>query len=863
MAIALFDKFLNTVPQTVLEGKDISMVIMVDPPEGLPPPFLSGKGVLDTSLKMISVYDEAGTSIIHEFDLKGADLTPINEAIEALDGRVDNLEADNTQNKSDIASIKIDVTSLGQSVGVNASAISDNAKSIGDVKTTADANTVSINTITIDLGNVKSTADAADALSKTNETAISNLGQTVGQQDTQIKANASEIAAVKTTANAADTLSKENKTRLDNLPPSPDLSGYAKLGEDVNFSQVTAKDLDLSAKDGNASITNDHNINITIDGNINAAFKSSGMRLLKPVDGNGQTQNHLGDVHLNNGKKIFGADTGVLEIRNLGSIKRNNSNDSNSVSLGDGSNTYKSNGHVFNDNSGSEIFFIGNNVNVNNRVLQNVKKSDSNNDATNLGHIKELIASSSGGGAIEFKKVKSNVTGSPTYYYHNGDNHLYIEYTGDGGIIALDTMRSGVEDQVEDMVAVHNTTDTECSIRLFFNGSSVTHAVPPRSFLQGWTNRVIGEWVTVTSKDPEHVIDEQLVVKSTDLSWALSSDPRTNTQRMIASAPPVCTIIGRHSPSDSTKEKIVSVGDSNRLESQVSIFVINKQSTGHATGICSSEESSGKTWSRILDGNRGAWFTNDTANSRMASSEIDPSEYPEEQIFFTTDKGIMETYVDLDEPGEVGVIKLRQLAGYNAPKNEADIAALEVQTEKNRSVTHTFINEGSLSYDWPDSERKPLVEVLVLNTSQTINNSSVTVTDNDTHQYSGKYNTVGSVAINSLGNWANVYTYHNAYKNDSNDYYVAFNQSNSSWQLIEAANPHTSIGQHAASVTVQLGGQSSLPESFGSYTIDPDFDDIDSLEFITAEVPIQYDDVNSKVIINFNGAKPSGYVVLK
>ena len=62
---------------------------------------------------------------------------------------------------------------------------------------------------------------------------------------------------------------------------------------------------------------------------------------------------------------------------------------------------------------------------------------------------------------------------------------------------------------------------------------------------------------------------------------------------------------------------------------------------------------------------------------------------------------------------------------------------------------------------------------------------------------------------------------------------------------------------------MRLGDKSSLPATFGDYAIDPHFDNIDSLEFLTAEVPVQYDDTNAKVIINFNGAKPSGYVVLK
>ncbi len=903
MAISVFGKFLNMIPSTIVDGADVSMVILVDPPE-IPPVFMKNKGVLNTTEKTITILGDDGITVAHTFDISTTDLGPINEEIAALKTRVGT-------NEGDIAQIKIDVTGNGASITAltgRVDELSDNAlirsgndydaksgtisnlssggdtdtkaANIGDVKRISTSGSglkpvddtwdmlgypvLNIGTSTISssaatYGQVSTVDGKVDA----NAGAISNLGDTVGQQDTQIKANTSELVSVKSTADAADTLSKANATRIDNLPPAPDLSKYAELGASVNFDKITATDLDFSAKGGNASITNDHNINITVDGNINAAFKSSGMRLLKPIDGNGQTQNNLGDIHLNSGKKIYGSDTGALEIRNIGSIKRNNSNDNDSVSLGSGSNTYKSNGHVFKDNSGNETFFIGNNVNVNNRVLQNVKKSESNADATNLGHIKELIEASSGGGAIEFKDVKKGVTGSPTYYYHNGENHLYIEYAGDGGTVALDTMRSGVADQVEDMTVIHNTTDTECTIRLFFNGSSVTHAVPARSFLHGWANRTIGEWVTVTSKDPSYVISEHLIVKSTDLSWALSSDPRTNTQRLIAAAPPVCTIIGRHSPSDSTKEKIVSVGDSNRLESQISIFVINKQSTGHATGICSSEENSGKTWSRILDGKRGAWFTNDTANSRMASGDIDPSEYPEDQLFFTTDQGIMETYLDESAEGEVGVIKLRVLNGYNTPKNSLDIEALEVQTEKNRSVTHYFINEPEVSYDWPDESRRPLVEVQVLNTTQTINNSSLSVTDNGDHTYSGTYNAVGAVAINASGNWSATYVYHNAYKHESQDYYVVFNQASVSWNLIQSASPHTSIGEHAAAVTVQLGAASSLPASFGDYVIDPNFSDIDSLEFLNAEVPVQYDDTNARVIINFNGSKPSGFVVLK
>lgn len=519
--------------------------------------------------------------------------------------------------------------------------------------------------------------------------------------------------------------------------------------------------------------------------------------------------------------------------------------------------------HIFFNNAGQAQFeVLPTGISAHSKHIRYVGQGSSDTDATNLGHIKELIAANGGGGAIEFKKIKKNVTGSPQYIYHNGDNHLFIEYTGNAGTIALDTMRKDVDDQVEDMFVVHNKTDTTCYIRLFFDNESVVHGIAPRSYSHGWANRVIGEWVVTAMKDPNHV-PEQRVIKIADLTYSSNSDPRQVTKNIINAMPINSILIARHESGSSKKDtanrnRFISRGDANACESEECIAIIVKHSTDRATGMSTTQGGDGKAWSRVLDGKRHAWFTNDTANSFSLSSDIDLTQYPEDQLFLTGDKGMMISTINED-----GDSLLQEVTGYNVPKNESDIAALEVQTEKNRSVTHYFINEGSLSYDYPDSERKPLVEVQVLNTMQQINDSSVTVTDNAEHVYGGEYNTIGSLAINSSGNWANQYVYHNAYKHVSEDYYVVFNQGNASWQIIQSENPHTSIGSKAAAVTVQLGGKSSLPESFGDYVIDPNFDNIDSLEFITAEVPVQYDETTSRVLINFNGAKPSGYVILK
>ena len=57
MSIAVFSKFVNGIPTNIFEGKDVSLVLLVNPPADLPAFFLADKGVLDTTTKTIKVYD--------------------------------------------------------------------------------------------------------------------------------------------------------------------------------------------------------------------------------------------------------------------------------------------------------------------------------------------------------------------------------------------------------------------------------------------------------------------------------------------------------------------------------------------------------------------------------------------------------------------------------------------------------------------------------------------------------------------------------------------------------------------------------------------------------------------------------------
>tara|TARA_R100001594_G_scaffold22618_2_gene43840 strand:+ start:2678 stop:7294 length:4617 start_codon:yes stop_codon:yes gene_type:complete len=629
--------------------------------------------------------------------------------------------------------------------------------------------------------------------------------------------------------------------------------------------EITSNKLDFSNLAETMTINHGHNIDVSVSGTKNVAFKSNGMKILSNVDGDGHTINHAGDIHFNSGKKIHGNATAGLQVRNLGALYRGDGNGSNiqfdntnDVRItGDHIRWFHSDGHQYGGISNTGI-----NLRDSTKIVGLPQGSD-DTDATNIGHIKELIAEHApSGGGVEFENyINRTADGSHTFYETtDGNQNAWVSHTNSSkGTITytFDYSRQGQEV----VAGIENRSQRTIIAKLNRRQSTILTVEVPRYSV--FTARYIPEIDKYVYNIGSWYPTEQRVLKLSDLNYMSASDPRDVTKNIINAMPKNSIVIARHesgsgSKNTANKNRFISKGDNNSCETEEAIAIIVKYDTDRATGFSTTQGGSGKAWSRVLDGKRHAWFTNDTANNFSLSDDINLDDYPEDQLFLTGDKGMMISSFDED-----GNKFLNQVSGYNVPKNEQDIAALEVQTEKNRSQTHYFINEGSLSYDWPDEARRPLVEVQVLNTMQQINNSSVTVTDNDEHIYSGEYNTVGSLAINSLGNWANQYVYHNAYKHVSENYYVVFNQGNLSWQIIQADNPHTSIGEHAASVTVQLGGQSSLPETFGSYTIDPNFENIDSLEFLTAEVPVQYDDVNSRVLINFNGAKPSGYVVLK
>ena len=625
---------------------------------------------------------------------------------------------------------------------------------------------------------------------------------------------------------------------------------------------ITGAQLDFSGLSETMKINHDHNIDVVVSNTTNVAFKSNGMKLLAAVDNNGQTTNNAGDIHFKEGKKLFGSAAGNLQLRYVNGLWRGDGNGSN-IQF-DATNDVRITGdHIrwFHSN-GTQYGGISN-TGINLRGITKIvglPKGSDDTDATNIEHIKELIeAHAPSGGGVEFENyINRTADGSHTFYETTAtEANAWVSHTNSskGSITyTFDYSRQGQEV----VAGIENRSQRTIIAKLNRRQSTILTVEVPKYAV--FTARYVPALDKYVYNIGSWYPTEQRVLKLSDLNYQSNKDPRQVTRNIVNAMPKNTIVIARHESGSGNKDtananRFISKGDNNLCETEESIAVIIKYDTDRATGFSTSQGGSGRAWSRVLDGKRHAWFTNDTANSFSLAEDIDLDQYPEEQLFLTGDQGMMKSVVD-DE----GVESLVPIQGYNVPLQEKRIDELEVETELNKSVTHVFQSEERLVYDWPNPENRPTCDIFVLDSTQTITDSHIDVVDDADHSYTGRYNTVGAICV-SNGIWS-TNSFHNAYKHESENRYVVFSHDSLRWLAIVAKNLHTSIGAQAIESQVTLGERSQLPMSYGNYTINVNFDDINSLEFVPADTKKTYDDVNKQVVIDFNGARPSGRVVL-
>jgi len=180
-----------------------------------------------------------------------------------------------------------------------------------------------------------------------------------------------------------------------------------------------------------------------------------------------------------------------------------------------------------------------------------------------------------------------------------------------------------------------------------------------------------------------------------------------------------------------------------------------------------------------------------------------------------------------------------------------------------------FINESTVNVDYPTNAdgnqyRPQNVVVTVLDTDNLISELNINVTSSD--NYTGHYNSVGSISIDASGQWSTE-SRRNAYRlDDGTNTYCVFSDSLNAWVLIVTDVDHNHTGSSTGGVPVNLYNDGQLPDSHGDYSIENNLDSIESEYFTQADVDIDYhtnSDSNSYFVVKFGNAKPAGIVFYK
>ena len=189
-------------------------------------------------------------------------------------------------------------------------------------------------------------------------------------------------------------------------------------------------------------------------------------------------------------------------------------------------------------------------------------------------------------------------------------------------------------------------------------------------------------------------------------------------------------------------------------------------------------------------------------------------------------------------------------------------AVLETQSGEGAA----FISQSVVFVDYPisiegEQYRPNNIVVNVLDTESLIEGLTIAVASGDV--FDGDYNTVGVVAIDSMGRWTNQVD-KNAYrKNDGTDTYCVYDYGLESWVFIVTDLDHNNIGADTGGDPIDIFGNGQLPVSFGSYDITNNMNSIDSDYFSVVDVFIEYHTSqigNSFFTVDFGGDRPSGFI---
>ena len=831
MAINLIDKLVSLIPAHIVDGKDVSKVILVDADEN--PILMKNKAVLRTAEKRFDIYDDNG-AISFSLALDQYDDSEIKISINQLQSDVTKLESDVAEagttannakaqselNKEDISKLTVTAdaaetlaknnqTNLGNlsvTVEGNAAQIAANAKGIEnniaaiDGKTDQEdhdalSNEVSTKASQSSLDSVSATAKEADTLSKTNKGDIASIKSDIGEIESEITTTKQIAEKASSDVSSLSVTVGENSTQI---------ADNAK-NISTNTSNITL--VTATANSNASAITG---LNAAVDNNTSAIAGKAGQTELNAVK---NTADAAGALSKSNEVKLttkVGTDTDA-SVNSL-HVKTGNYNSDDNFDL-------KVNNSNVLSATASAIYAKKNIVMQNSSLIKSLGNAVDAGDAMNKQSVEAItnllsgridsIAEGSGDESDyvmvhEFSGLKFDNKTLDTYLTqydnetqcHQMLNAIRKARPVKGGAVKWIMhcfMKSDHEFwnfmpadilNKEGVLKVVHDSDTAAKIEVttvnenfykLINFNFGTGNSGKRNDWQRFKSRITGFNGYNTGQ----------ILTHDELGWEPTSNARTNMIRIRNAMPNGCLYICWHNPDSSNyKYRMVYHGTSSTIETTTGTCLIWKHGGDSSVGglYINTASTDGVGWARTYISSSNGWAAFAKQDNRTVATRFE------------------------------GVDKIT-------------IPFYEEPPELNLFVIASFTND--------------LLQTKAIDTD-------------------GEYLSVGRYGVNWNGTWTRDEAYHTAYYKQSSNTYIAFNYSTLKWNKFVAAKSHESIGlQAVASLISEFSERSQFPHQGSIYT---DFGDLDTLPYEQITQPtIVHDNTAKTSTINF-GAARWGYI---
>ena len=961
MSILFLDTIRNGIPVALLQGHDVKGTILVNPDPNLPSTYLKSVGVLNTTTKLITFYNES-SEVESTLDLSEVDLSAVEQA--AADAKT---AADTAQERADSAhslasGATAEATAATAAAAANALVLTTHAGRLDEQSARITAIKLQLEGVEAEALTATNRAEAAMDIAVEARDDVAEIQQQVHLLDGRVLSNLDKITALETTAaeteqelvQISNTNSEQTTTLTSHTNSIADMEAeleaqneaLAALGERVTINDDFIDGLDVNSimRTGSdievGSITSDgsyfiEDLYIPPDSETATAEVPNSYRFIIGDTLSLTFDKQVFDIRA---KRLTGLQAGVDELdavrmREFTEVKTKveaNESGLNAVVVDLNSQTTKISNLETNSATKTELSTLSTKVDTHEAALNSASSdiqdlqnsSATKTELTNAENtLNERIDNIEADGGVDlsnyvqkdtdvsFHKMKST---HMTATHGSYETDIYVGNSGNTNIdlsreAYIRTKKDGVKTSaitIDDSGRVINHVRIKVPIICNSGSWSTDTSAAATSFVQLSSGTVkVGAnehfYVDVNGKVTTSFNNDNVNFASNDYITGVNMRAKDARQPLDAVNWGELQGYSKGGVNYETYISIIGGNASTNFEADgiINPFVHFSSETGHGSVVWDGAKQNqkiffavhntsrmynisvnlslnGTTQPRVTvpplsmmqgeyhpDLNNGEFvYSIESTNKNQYSSHYNTiNDIPLEEIvagdvFFTQDSGIVKAVANGAN------IELQPMQGYDVPELENEVAELQEHKSNNAPIITYFKNQNEVTINY--THEHPNVQVQILDTAQPLEDTGLTLLDEDTGTYSGTYNSVGAMSIGYSNFWITNYVYHNAYKHVSENYYVVYDQSITKWVILDTDVAHTILNADVGNSKIDLNQNGSLPETTGSHTISLSVNDVNSLEFLDAVADTRINEELKQVIVKFGSTYPSGKIII-